>query len=194
MIYARKGSERILAKPKTIGSCLICRAPVFSIETGGVYHWSHMGAEECDPWLCGETDWTIYWKQTFVARRVEVVVSRDAESHFSDIQTESQVSIKLWNQVTPPVNLPEIESFFGPKMIWIIDSRSSGVRLGTSNDSEAEIFLPFVVTNSLWTESKRPLFFEVEGSELLFFESGDGITSGSGKVIDKERFLRKYNH
>lgn len=151
-----------------------------------------MHSEGCDPWLNGETTWTLNWKAAFYPAIVDIVVLQDHGKHLADVQTESQVTIKFWPVLLPPDDQPLIEDFFGAKMIWIINGRNSGIKLESQGGTEASIFLPYAVTDSQWTKSARPLFFDT-GSELVYFESGADIATCSGMCIDKDRFLKKYN-
>jgi hypothetical protein len=126
MIYAIKDNQKIEASPGMQALCNLCSRKVFS-KCGEIYvwHWAHFKDDECDKsWHEPETLWHKNWKLVFGSENSEIVIKKNNDKHIADIFTKNEVVIELQNS---PISKPIIrkrETFYGEKMIWIINGWS----------------------------------------------------------------------
>jgi len=218
MLFATVNGEKVEAIPKTTGKCTLCERTVFS-KCGevNVWHWAHHKDESCDSWYEPETEWHKNWKLTFGKDNCEIVISKDGIRHIADIFTNENVVIELQNS---PIQKPIIrrrENFYGERMIWVINGkpfkdnfryhRSRSVQL----DEDEEYYLrynPLVSKNPQprkneyyfswswcrrsWTDVQRNVFIDFGDENLFWVLEGMGTSSGKGKLISKEMFVKKY--
>ncbi len=218
MFFATVNSEKVEATPKTKGNCPLCNKSVIS-KCGEVnlWHWAHSKDESCDTWYEPETQWHKNWKLTFGKDNCEIVISKNGIKHIADICTRESIVIELQNSPIQKSIIHKREDFYGEGMIWIINGnpfkdnfsykRSRSVQL----DEEEEYYLrynPLVNKNTQarkdeydfswswyrrsWNNTKRQVFIDFGAENLFWVIEGMGTSSGIGKLISKEVFLKKY--
>jgi hypothetical protein len=87
-----------------------------------MWHWAHTNNNACDNWYEPETKWHRDWKKIFGKDNSEVILTRDNLKHIADIFTKDNIVIELQNS---PISIETIrarETFYGEKMIWIINA------------------------------------------------------------------------
>lgn len=218
MLFANVNGEKVEAKPKTTGICPLCERIVFS-KCGeiNVWHWAHQKDESCDSWYEPETEWHKNWKLVFGKEHCEIVISKEGVRHIADIQTKENVIIELQNS---PIQKPIIrrrEVFYGERMIWVINGkpfkdnfryhRSRSVQLDEDEEyyqrynplaskhtetRKDEFNFSWSWCRRSWTDVQRHVFIDFGDENLFRVEEGMGTSSGKGKLIRKERFIKKY--
>lgn len=191
MIYALKNGNPCEADVKKSAECPLCNQPVFTISQDDIGFWSHLYQRHCDPWALDETHWSIAWKKLFPPSCVDIPIVKE-ESHFADILTSSGITMKLCFTLFPTIDIQEVESFFGERMIWIVDAQPFGITVEKGTKEKSVIILPQVFALTKWHGSTRPLFFDINETDLVYFESGTEFQLQTGKIIAKERVLKKY--
>lgn len=222
MLFATVNGQKVEAKPKTIGICPLCERNVFS-KCGeiNVWHWAHHKDESCDSWYEPETEWHKNWKLVFGKELCEIVISKEGIRHIADILTKENVVIELQNS---PIQKPIIrrrESFYGERMIWVINGKhfkdnfnysltglsqldeddkyyrrfnpfSAHSKLKNNNNSKDEHYFSWKWCRKSWSDVQRHVFIDFGNENLFWVKEGMGSCSGKGILVSKEKFIRKY--
>ena len=88
------------------------------------WHWAHKRKSNCDPWLEGETDWHLQWKDRFPADWQETIQvdNQTKERHIADVKTQAGLVVEIQHSPISEQELQSRECFYGD-MIWIVDAR-----------------------------------------------------------------------
>ena len=221
MQYALVNDEKVEATPKSIGKCQVCDKVVFS-KCGdiNIWHWSHRKNESCDGWYEPETEWHRNWKSIFGKEYSEIVIQYDGIKHIADIFTNSKIVIELQNSPIQSQVIRKRESFYGEKMLWILNGSPFDENItvncdkflnslvktpkGWANIKSGEIIPNIKAEQELkgtfvwswprksWSEVQRYIFIDFGGPELFWVKSGMGTKYGEGQYVSKERFIKKY--
>jgi hypothetical protein len=221
MIWAIVENEKIEATPSTEGVCSICKGKVFS-KCGevNVWHWAHYKDENCDSWYEPESFWHKHWKMTFGKENAEIGIEKNGKRHIADILTNENVVIELQNS---PISKPIIrarETFYGERMIWLINGEEFKKNLTIKDYWEDQDYLEIKSlprppvrwirkspeikkgTNGEffkwknprrgWEDVQRPLFIDFGEDTLFRVYEGMGTSQIRGTYISKETFITKY--
>ena len=218
MLFATVNGEKTQAIPKTTGTCPCCERSVFS-KCGevNVWHWAHHKDESCDSWYEPETEWHKNWKLAFGKENCEIVISKAGKRHIADIQTKGNVIIELQNSPIQKPIIRQRETFYGERMIWIINGISfkENFNIYKSHLDEEEEYYRLLVSgrdsigkaqqNSRnkyrftwnwyrrsWDVVQRYVFIDFGGKNLFWVKTGMGTSSGRGIHVSKQRFIVKY--
>jgi hypothetical protein len=219
MLFANVSGQKVEAKPKATASCPLCEQTVFA-KCGeiNVWHWAHHKAVSCDSWYEPETEWHKKWKLVFGKERCEIVISKDGVRHIADIQTQENVIIELQNSNIQKPIIRQREVFYGNQMIWVINGkpfkdnfsyhRSRSFQLD-QDDEYWHRFNPLASKHDTqprknefnfswswhrrsWADVQRPVFIDFGDENLFRVEEGMGTSSGKGKLVTKETFLKEH--
>lgn len=219
MLFATVNREKVEALPKTVGTCPLCGRTVFS-KCGevNVWHWAHRKDESCDSWYEPETEWHNNWKLIFGKDHCEIIISREGTKHIADIFTRDNIIIELQNS---PIQKPIIrkrETFYGERMIWIINGihfknnfstskiqvnvdaeyfrfyRPQSVQYGKEDISKTKNRYRFTWSWSRksWSNAQRYVFIDFGDDHLFWVKEGMGTSSGTGIKVAKAKFIEKY--
>ena len=121
------------------GICPLCKETVISKcgETN-VHHWAHIKDLGCDSWSEPESFWHKSWKEAFPIDNREVVIEINNKKHFADIFTKDKVVIELQNSNISSEIIEIRESFYGERMLWLINGKRYRSRISI-NTSEYPI-------------------------------------------------------
>lgn len=122
MQYAIVDGIRQVATPDLRGNCPHCGSPVLS-KCGDrrVWHWSHMGKRNCDPWWEPETEWHRAWKAHFPTEWQEVgQVAADGERHIADIKAAHGLVIEFQHSALASLERTKRTDFYG-NIVWVVD-------------------------------------------------------------------------
>lgn len=214
MIWAIVNNERIEATPKTQGRCPLCNKEVFS-RCGeiNIWHWAHSKGEGCDDWYESESFWHLHWKKTFAKENVEVVIEKENGRHIADIFTEQEVVIELQNSPIQSTVIKERESFYGSKMLWLINGitfkdnfeifegdgankfdlyRHFPEHKQPEKGNKSSHLFNWKWARKSWEVAKRPIFIDFGGDDLFWALDGMGTLRGKGKYVSKRNFINKY--
>ncbi|MFM2225772.1 MAG: hypothetical protein RJA07_1974 [Bacteroidota bacterium] len=279
MLYALLDNNKVEPKPQQKAKCPCCGHDVIS-KCGELkmWHWAHTVDDNCDDWYEPETMWHRNWKKKFGKENSEVILEKDNLKHIADIFTKDYIVIELQNSPISTTTIRARETFYGERMIWIINGDPFYDRfLVSSSDPTYETSLPsnlffsedllpnpgwfldfedvvpddrlleilnvywgfsykpeinkyfkfgtdrvkfskpfirlikrfndsnlidlkdenikyFTWSNpwKSWTAAERPAFIDYDRNNLLFVKEGLGTRYGSGVIVPKTRFLKKY--
>lgn len=219
MLFATVNGEKVEASPKKMGICSLCERTVFS-KCGeiNVWHWAHYKDESCDSWYEPETEWHKNWKLIFGKENCEIVIAKNGVRHIADILTKENLVIELQNS---PIQKPIIrrrESFYGERMIWVINGKhfvnnfsiyrssldeaaeysrlynplSSQYGIVEKNTTPKEFNFSWNWCRKSWCDVQRNVFIDFGDKNLFWVKDGMGTSSGKGRQISKESFIKKY--
>lgn len=218
MLFASVNGEKVEAIPKTKGVCPLCEKPVFS-KCGevNIWHWAHSKDESCDSWYEPETEWHKNWKLAFGRGNCEIVISKDGIRHIADIFTNDKVVIELQNSPIQKQVIHKRETFYGERMLWIINGKpfkenfQYHLSRSAQLDEDEEYYRRYnpLANKNLqprkdeynfswswyrrsWSGTSRPVFIDFGDENLFWVKEGMGKSSGIGKLVSKESFLKKY--
>jgi hypothetical protein len=223
MIWALANNDNIEAFPNGKGICELCGKPVFA-KCGEIkiWHWSHYKGPDCDNWHEPETEWHYHWKMTFGKDNSEIIIEKENIKHRADVLTKTNVVIELQNSPIKPEVIRKRESFYGERMIWLINGmefrhnfkinkRSLFIYkfnpnyLRGDNPSERVIKVyrsipshegkyefTWNYARSSWLDVNKPTFIDFGGPNLFWVKEDMGFSSGNGDLIPKETFIKKY--
>ena len=122
MLYGIIDNKKIKATPNQKAKCPCCGKNLIA-RCGEInmWHWAHIVEENCDNWYEPETKWHREWKETFGIDYSEVIFVRDGSKHIADIFTREKIVIELQNSPISTETIRARESFYGEKMMWIIN-------------------------------------------------------------------------
>lgn len=218
MLFAIVEGEKVEATPKTKGICPSCDQEVFS-KCGEInmWHWSHHKDESCDSWFEPETEWHKNWKLIFGKDNCEISIKKDGIKHIADIYTKQEIVIELQNSNIQKPVIRSRETFYGERMIWIINGKhfknNFSVHTLSRLDEDEDYFRrnsPFAkqfgITSSSqndinfsWSRPRRSwqgvqchIFIDFGDENLFKIKDGMGTKYGTGIHVTKERFITKY--
>lgn len=119
MLYAESATGgKVRAFPGRVAFCPCCDELLIP-KCGEikVWHWSHKGHADCDPWYESETPWHWDWKQLAPPERCEIPFN----GHRADIVGKDGVVIELQHTSISPSEIREREQFYGA-MMWLFDA------------------------------------------------------------------------
>lgn len=206
MIWAIVNNIKTEASPKTAGIYPLCKRKVIS-KCGEIkaWHWAHSSAENCDTWSENETFWHLHWKNTFGIENSEVIIEKNEKLHIADILTYSNVVIELQNSPLLKGVIRKREEFYGERMMWLINGQvflnnfsfyswASNSEYWIKNYPEYSDRIEFEwkYPRKCWEESNRTIFIDFGDDKLFQVQEGMGTSTGNGRWIPKERFIKKY--
>jgi hypothetical protein len=221
MLFAIINNEKILASPKMTGICPSCNNKVISkCGEKNIWHWAHENLRNCDSWSEGETEWHMNWKLAFGKEHCEIPIIKETK-HIADIKTVKHVIIELQNSPIPSTVIRIRETFYGEKMIWIVNGFNFKLNfrlypsdtyivkkrswLGTYNklvkfqdenydEKNKENNRNFTWDNPRrsWDCVTRNVFIDFGDETLFWIKEGMGSKCGSGRIVSKESFLKHY--
>jgi len=183
MKYALVNGERQEAQPKLSGKCELHGCSVIA-KCGRVkiWHWAHIGKQNCDPSKESETPWHRAWKNHFPKEWQEVVhVAENGDRHRADVKTDQGYALEFQNS---PIKLEECQSRedFYKAMIWIVN--------GTERPNDKAKFInawkcsvPIKGKVEIWKLNdgfeKCPLLRDwADSSAPVFFDFGEDFLLG----------------
>lgn len=219
MLFANVDGQKVEARPKTTGVCPLCDQAVFS-KCGeiNVWHWAHHKDDSCDTWYEPETEWHKNWKFAFGKEHCEIVILKDGFKHIADVQTQDKVIIELQNSNIQKPIIRQREVFYGTRMIWVINGkpfkdmfryyRSRSFQLD-QDDEYWHLYNPLASKQETqprknefnfswswyrrsWADVQRDVFIDFGDENLFRVEEGMGTSSGKGKLVSKETFLKEH--
>ena len=172
MKFALVDGIRAEPQPRLAGTCALCGCTMIAKCGRFVsWHWAHKRRTECDPWLEGETDWHIQWKDRF-PRDCQEIVHLDeltGERHIADVKTHNGLVVEVQHSPISEQELRSRENFYG-KMIWIVDARklrgyfSIGMTYGLASTNPISYYIRWVSSSKLferWSVAKMPVYFDI---------------------------------
>ena len=135
------------------------------------WHWAHKRRTSCDPWLEGETDWHIQWKDRFPKDCQEIVHldNLTGERHIADIKTQSGLVVEVQHSPISEQELRSREKFYGD-MIWIVDARdlrgyfSIGMTYGLASINPISYYIRWSSSSKLferWSVAQKPVYVDI---------------------------------
>lgn len=196
MKYAIVNGERQEAQPKLSGKCELHGCSVIA-KCGKVkiWHWAHVGQQNCDPSKESETPWHRAWKDCFPKEWQEVVhVAENGDKHRADVKTDQGYAIEFQHS---PIKFEERQSRedFYKAMIWIVNG------LRQPNDKEKFIHfwrctVPIKEKVEIWkfkgSIEKCPLLRDwADSNAPVFFDLGEDFLLGllPKDFSEEERYL-----
>ena len=174
--YALVSGIRAEPQPKLTGVCNFCGLEMIS-KCGRyvAWHWAHKRKSSCDPWLEGETDWHLEWKDRFPKDWQEIVHVDDQtkERHIADVKTPSGLVIEIQHSPISEQELRSREHFYG-NMIWIVDARdfegyfSIGMTYGLASIDPLSYHIRWWGSSKLlqrWSAATTPVYFDIHSEE-----------------------------
>lgn len=123
MQYALVDGIRSEALPTLAGYCPACSDPVLSkCGQQRLWHWSHRGKRNCDPWWERETPWHRAWKREFPLKWQEAIhLAETDEKHIADVKTPSGFVIEFQHSSLSAAEKTAREAFYR-NMVWVVDA------------------------------------------------------------------------
>lgn len=187
-----------------------------------IWHWAHYKDKSCDSWYEPETEWHKNWKLIFGKENCEIIISKNGGRHIADILTTNKIVIELQNSPIEKSVIRKRESFYGEEMLWVINGKDfkDNFRIAAPTHSETinaeleyyyrhnpllsetekanglkakdELDFQWSWSRKTWSDAQRSIFIDFGDEDLFWVQSGMGTSSGKGKKIKKEVFLKKY--
>ena len=213
MLWAIVNNHKDSASPQSKGNCPMCEREVFS-KCGDIkiWHWAHYKGESCENWCEPDSDWHLHWKTTFGKENSEIVIEKNDERHLADIFTKTEVVIVLQSSSLKHEEIKEKEYFFGERMIWLINGIELLKNFTFFNSESYEKYYGWLDIGARgiqnitidkyysfewkyfrrsWIDVERPVFIDFK-HHLFWVKVGMGNSNGVGRIISKEKFIRKY--
>jgi competence CoiA-like predicted nuclease len=171
MIWAIRDGERILATPKQVANCPLCKEEVIS-KCGSIkrWHWSHKADADCDSWGEGETEWHINWKNEFPKEYQEVVIGK----HRADIYSHHKMKVlEFQNSHISPEDVSERELFYG-NMAWLLNHETLCKNLQLRDKTSYWSFHWKNPPKSFWN-CKKPIYIDFSNTIRKWKEEQDEI-------------------
>ncbi|WP_186103504.1 competence protein CoiA [Burkholderia gladioli] len=177
---------RCAPRPGLKGNCPACGRPAIA-KCGDLnrWHWAHAGRRHCDPWYENEGPWHREWKQQFPLDMHEIVHfdQVSGEKHIADIKRPDGLVIELQNSTMEITEMESRESFYGEKMIWIVNAdpfRSQIHFFDALPDPDADFVadLVFGQPHPQWVKNRvKPR--RGDGRNLMFFRRSERLPDSS---------------
>ncbi len=125
MQYALYNGLRTAAQPGLKGVCEHCGGAV-QAKCGSIvlWHWAHVSLDNCDSWHEPETQWHRDWKHVFGERYSEIRVVKKDSYHIADVLNKDGIVFEFQNSSISAEAIAARESFYGEKMIWVINGEA----------------------------------------------------------------------
>lgn len=171
MQYAIVEGSRAAAAPGLRGECPHCGSPVLSkCGKQKIWHWSHLGKRQCDPWWEPETEWHRRWKAHFPPDWHEVGHrAPDGERHIADLKAPHGLVIEFQHSAITEIERSARTGFYG-NMTWVVDGmrrNRDGPRFSKSTfdwrtlrPNMWALDCPDEALPKDWLECKVPVFFD----------------------------------
>jgi hypothetical protein len=191
------------------GNCQFCGDVMIS-KCGELkmHHWAHM-IKECDEWQIGkETEWHFNWKKTIGLDFAEKRISKDELFHISDIlipniEGSIDLIIEFQNSPLSPIEVHERESFYGDRLIWILNGTELKEKFVINRNSDSKIFkkwlydpeLDYYLADDYSGKTERgyviriPKYSYNKDYETFLFNEGYKKNTDSYKVVEMRRYL-----
>jgi competence protein CoiA len=123
MKFALLNDIRCEASPNLSGRCPACNAVLIAkCGTKRIWHWSHRGHRNCDPWWEPETEWHRLWKNLFPVEWQEIHhLDEQGERHIADIKTEHDLVIEVQHSAISDAEMNAREAHY-QQMVWVVDA------------------------------------------------------------------------
>ena len=137
--------------------------------------------------------------------------------HIADIQTKENVIIELQNSPIPTPIIYKRETFYGKKMMWIINGKPfkenfeiyksqlkedeeyyrrynpSSSQYGlVDNGRKNEFDFSWSRCRKSWRDAQRRIFIDFGDENLFWVKEGMGTHRGCGRQVSKKDFIAKY--
>jgi hypothetical protein len=182
MRFALVSNSRVEASPKLTGRCEACGDQLFAkCGTKKIWHWSHRGKLNCDPWWESETEWHRAWKNLFPCDWQEILHrAPNDERHIADIKTPPGLVIEVQHSAIAEAEMNAREACY-TNMIWIVDAtrlKRDRARFAEGIQTLLRPIVPgYYLTRraedcfpSAWLNRKVPVLFDHEA--LAGFNNG----------------------
>jgi hypothetical protein len=205
MLYAlSQDNQKISASPNVDAVCPSCNESLIP-KCGQikVWHFAHKSDTSCDPWFEPESKWHLNWKYLVKPEYTEVLIMKDGVRHFADIKTPDRIIELQYSPLSYESRL-ERESFYGAKLIWVINQDPVSIKLHLKDDFSCTFRWmhpkQWIITN----QRKYPFFLDlgdmsilkVDGIKRYKYETSDlqerYRTGGWGELLFKGEFLEDY--
>lgn len=192
MLWAIKDGKRVLAEPKGIADCPLCKETLIP-KCGEIkrWHWSHRSDKNCDVWYEPETKWHSDWKNKFPKNQQEVVMKKDYEKHIADIQTKKGFVIELQASPISAEDITIRENFYG-YLIWILNYQRFAKNLELRPKENYYSFRWRHPPKSWWV-AKCPIYIDITKNDLFLVKKiyPKCPCGGWGIIISKDEFMKK---
>ena len=160
MLWAKRETGRVVAKPGERASCPACDGAVLA-KCGliNIWHWAHEADADCDPWHEHETPWHYGWKQRFPPETQEVVVG----PHRADVKLPSGLVIEFQSSSISPLEIYQRENFYG-NMVWIVDAANFNLNLREKDYGHS---FRWKHPRKSWWGARKPIYFDF-GADQVF--------------------------
>lgn len=132
-----------------------------------VWHWSHIGGSDCDPWHEPMTQWHLDWQNRFPFDCREETIRRGDEIHRADIRLPCGVVLEFQHS---PISTGSIQAreYFYQRMMWIFDL-SDAYRAGRMEIRPRDGFHSFIWRHCKQSIShcERPIVFDLGNGEIF---------------------------
>jgi competence CoiA-like predicted nuclease len=122
------------------GNCQFCDSEMISkCGDSKVHHWAHK-IKECDDWHTGkETEWHINWKKSIGIEFAEKRIIKNDQFHIADILINDRLGkadliIEFQNSPLSQSEIIERETFYGDRLIWVLNGTNLGNKLFINRD------------------------------------------------------------
>ena len=175
--------QRLPPAPGLKGVCERCGAPA-QAKCGPIvrWHWAHAGRRHCDPWMENEGPWHKAWKELFPFEWREVV-ARDhkGEKHVADVRRPDGVVIELQNSPMSIEEMQSRESFYGPRMIWIVNAQRFRDQLHILEalpNPDADFVADLEFVPPIPAALRNRVKIRSDGQSLMFYRRSDVFPDG----------------
>lgn len=181
MKFAISNNVRCEASPGLAGACPVCSSPMIAkCGSKRMWHWSHKGVRNCDPWWETETQWHRAWKNLFPRECQEIHhVDEHGERHIADIKTQAGLVIEIQHSAIHDEEMAAREAYY-KQMIWVVDATrlkrdlprfQNGVRhMRHIGKGYFITCFPEECFPQAWLNRKVPVLFDLEA--LAGFQDG----------------------
>ncbi len=124
MNLALVGGQRREPLPGLKGNCPGCgELVVAKCGPVNIWHWSHLGRRDCDPWWENETAWHQSWKGEFPEDWREIHhPNENGKWHRADVKTDQDWVIEFQFSHLNSEERLERESFY-KKLVWVVSGK-----------------------------------------------------------------------
>lgn len=185
MQIAEVGGVRLLPSPGLKGQCPLCgRSALAKCGDINRWHWSHAGRRHCDPWQENEGPWHRTWKSLFPLEMQEIVHYDEAttEKHIADIKRSDGWVIELQNSPMSIQEMESRESFYGDKMIWIVNAEKFRHHISIFEalpDPKADFVADLIIVQPHPQWKNNRVIIKGDGGSLMFWRRSDVRPDGT---------------
>lgn len=185
MLYAHDPDGLpIRAEPGAAGTCAGCSGQLIP-HCGEIkaWHWSHQAGPDCDPWHEPESNWHLAWKARFPPWCTEVTLG----PHRADVKVNGRV-VEFQHSSLSVGEIQEREAFYGPRMIWVVDSapflHNLSIRM---RDGYYSFRWRWPRPSHTWFT--RPLYWDLRDGQLMRVRKLHGNGRGGWGYIQRDEAL-----